>query len=371
MSLSFFLSCLTGDARPCLHRPQWRASLPPTLLASLEQHGWLRNEGRSDWYPCGGACSEFAQRRVLAEPLEGDRWQVECPTFECLDEVVAGTALEQLSAQGSALALWLRQHLQGSGPPQHFERTGLHGLGRVVWREQVREGVLVTGVTPPDLSLVLRELQDIAESWVVFVPQQRILPASLRGKHGARAPIQLAGLDDLLELQENRPVLRLPALNVREPVAPPYASEPVVAEVFETTGKRGLSRGDYTALVKRHATFDLFIDATAPGTKRGCSAAVRDAHGRSSRVNLSAREVAALSELVRARQPLRVGAFRSVKLQSLDKLIERARRKLEGKEQQGQWRFVHTLSGVEPSAKSFLFKPQEGLSFAIILPLLS
>jgi hypothetical protein len=358
-----------SDARPCLHRPSWREHLTPGELAVLERLGWLHNEGRADWYPCGGHCPEQSERRVLPEPLSGDRWQTECPAFECLDEVVAGKDLEQLSAQGATLALWLRERLRGSGPLQAFERPGLHGLGRVEWRGQTREGVLVTGVTPPDLPLVLRELQDVEERWFVFVPEQRRLPAKLRGQHGPRAAMQVVGLDEWLDLAEGNPALRLPMLEVREPAAPTYAAEPIVAEVFEATGKRGLSRGDYTVLIKQHATFDLFIDATAPGTKRGCSAAVRDAQGRSSRVNLSAREVAVLAELVRARGSLRVGAFRSVKLQSIDKLIERARRKLEGNEQQGQWRFVHTLSGVEPSAKSFLFKPQEGLSFAIILPL--
>jgi hypothetical protein len=68
---------------------------------------------------------------------------------------------------------------------------------------------------------------------------------------------------------------------------------------------------------------------------------------------------------------MRVGEFRTADARSLDKLLERARRKIEGEGRRGKWRFFHTLSGVEPSAKSFLFKPQEGLSFAVILPLAS
>jgi hypothetical protein len=368
LSFAFFLACLTGDARPCLHRPWWREHLTSVELTSLERHGWLRNEGRTDWYPCAGNCPELSRRRVLPDPLDDDRWQTECPAFECLDEVVTSPDLEQLSAQGTTLALWLRERLRGSGPLQAFERPGLHGLGHVEWNGQTREGVLVTGVTPPELPQVLRELQDITERWFVFVPEQRRLPVKLRGQHGPRAAVQVVGLDEWLEFAGGQPVLRLPVLEVREPAAPAYAAEPIVAEVFEATGKRGLSTAAYDALVGRRSSFDLFIDMTIPGTKRGGPVRVRDEQGQSTEVELAAREVAVLVELVQARKPMRMGEFRSVNVQSLDKMIERARRKIEGEGRRGNWRFFHTLSGVESSAKSFLFKPQEGLTFAVILP---
>jgi len=237
-----------------------------------------------------------------------------------------------------------------------------------VWSGQTREGVLVTGVTPPELPLVLRELQDITERWFAFVPEQQRLPVKLRSLHGPRAPVQVVGLDEWLEFAGGQPMLRLPVLEVREPAAPAYAAEPIVAEVIEATGKRGLSTAAYDALMGQRSSFDLFIDMTIPGTKRGGPVRVRDEQGQSTEVELAAREVAVLVELVRARKPMRVGEFRAVDVQSLDKLIERARRKIEGEGRRGKWRFFHTISGVDASSKSFVFKPQPGLMFAVIVP---
>jgi hypothetical protein len=258
------------------------------------------------------------------------------------------------------------------GAPGHFSAL----MDITARREgEDREAILAVGGAREGLPRLLEERSRLRIPTVVFVPSLAGLDGDLLARHPPGSLVVLVDLRELVAFEAGR-LVRIPAqsgpqrlLSVREPPGSPYGSEPIVAEVFEASGKRGLSAAELAALVARRETLDLFIDATAPGTKRGCSVSVRDGRGRSSDVDLSAREVAALAELVRARRPLRVGEFRSVTLQSLDKLIERARRKLEGNSRQGQWRFFHTLSGVDPSAKSFLFKPQEGLAFAVILPL--
>lgn len=368
MSLPFFLTCLVGHARPCLHRPGWREHLTPGELATLERLGWLRNEGRTDWYPCGGNCPEQSERRVLPDPLDDDRWQTECPAFECFDEVVAGPDLEQLSAQGAALALWLRERLHGSGPLQSFERPGLHGLGRVVWREQTREGVLVTGVTPPELPLVLRELQDITEHWFVFVPEQRRLPAKLRGQHGPRAAVQVVGLDEWLEFAEGQPVLRLPVLEVREPAAPAYAAEPIVAEVFEATGKRDLTASDRELVRQQEASFDLFLDLTRVVEGSRHPASKRTLSGARQTATLSRNEAEAAAELVCRKISLGRGTFRNTSAQAPHKLLEGIREALDERLGRFEWRAFHTKRGDTAAQKQWQFSPPETLRYAVLVP---
>ncbi|UQA57862.1 hypothetical protein [Polyangium aurulentum] len=121
--------------------------------------------------------------------------------------------------------------------------------------------------------------------------------------------------------------------------------------------------------MSQRSSFDLFIDMMAPGTKRGVSVSVRDAKGQPKVVDVAARAAAALVELVQLGKPLRVGQFQSVEVQNLDKIIETARRAIEGKGRRGSWRFFSTISGVDAAAKSFVFRPQPGATFAVIVPL--
>jgi hypothetical protein len=369
LSLDFFLASLTGKARPRLHRPRWRELLGAPELALLERCGWLHNDGSESWYPCGGACSESNTRFVHPEPTEDNLWRVVCPTFECLEEEVPPCELEVLAAESGVLARWLREHLRASGVPLRFERSGLHGLGRVPWQDAVREGVLVTGVAPPSLPPVLRELRDVASFSVVFVPEIQRLPAELRGAHNARSPVTLVGLDELLELRGGQLDLRRSTMGVREPPAPPYQASPVMARVHDASGQRELTRSAYDTLVSQRASFDLFLDQIQPGPGRDFLALSRDATGEAKEVRLSANELAVLIELVQAQRPLRLGEFKSVEVQALGRLIERARGKIEGKAGRGGWRLFKTLAGVEEGAQRYVFQPPAGFRFAVVVPL--
>lgn len=369
MSLAYLFSSLTGSERPCLHRPLWRDRLGADVADVLERSGWLRNEGRADWYPCAGDCADAEQRHVMPDLLPGNRLQVVCSSMQCLDDEIPVRDLEQLSVDLAALALWLRGRLQGTGTPLSFKQSGVHGLGRVPWDDELREGVLAAGLSVPRLELLLRDLAEAAPRSVVFVPQSRILPMELRAAHGARASTMVVSLDDLLEVHGAQLQFRPRAGHLREPAAPPYQAGPLVGHLFSSDGERDLTLSAYNALVSRRSSFDLFIDMMTPGTKRGVAVGVRDVNGQPKVVDVAARAAAALVELVQLGKPLRVGQFQSVEVQNLDKIIERARRELEGEGRRGDWRFFHTISGVDPSAKSFVFRPQPGATFAVIVPL--
>lgn len=369
MSPDFFLSSLTGKARPRLHRPRWRELLGAPELALLERCGWLHNDGSESWYPCGGTCPESNTRLVYPEPTEDNLWRVVCPTFECLDEEVPSCELEVLAAESGVLARWLREQLRASGVPLRFEQPGFHGLGRVPWQDAVREGVLITGVVPHKLPPVLRELREVAPFSVVFVPEIQQLSAELRGAHSARSSVTLVGLDELLELRGGQLDLRRSTMGVREPPAPPYQASPPMAQVHEANGQRELTRSAYDALVSQRASFDLFLDQSQPGPRRNFLALTRDATGAAKEVRLSAKEMAVLIELIRAPLGLKLAEFKSVDVRAPDRLIERARSKIEGRAGRGGWRLFKTLAGVEEGTQRYAFQPPAGFRFAAIVPL--
>jgi hypothetical protein len=371
---------LIQQAAPCLHRKRWREQLGEELASMLEKQGFFENQGRAEWYPCGGFCGGQNQRRVLDTPEPEGGWAAVCGDDEqsCADLVLSSEDLEMQAISPTALASWLREALGARGTTTRFgQRKGVEGLGSLLWEGEEREALLALGCGRAGLRQLLQERERLRARSVVFIPSLAVLDGELQARYAPGSQVEVVDLRHLVSVEAGRLVL-VPArsgprrvLEVREPAGAQYATEPIVAEVCESTGKRGLSAAAYEALVGQRSSFDLFIDMTTPGTKRGGPVRVRDEQGQSTEVELAAREVAVLVELVQARRPMRVGEFRTADARSLDKLLERARRKIEGEGRRGKWRFFHTLSGVEPSAKSFLFKPQEGLSFAVILPLAS
>ncbi|RYE93891.1 MAG: hypothetical protein EOO75_03365 [Myxococcales bacterium] len=402
MTWERFVAVIAASPRACWHRPRWQRELGAGLLAALQASGLLASRGRADWFPCGGACGGQSQRVVLDEPLGPDRWRAVCghEVAGCLDVSVGEDELTLLEASPEALRRWWRETLGATGPPVSFERLPqARGLGRVAHDGEPREAFLVPGVAGGGLAAVLEACERARLLASVFVPSFVGVDASLRARHAPGAPVSLEALADLVSLADGRLALRPPrpaptgTLTAREPTAPPYAapspyaappvptsapavatsapavltSAPAVARRLDASGQRALSLGEYEALVARRQDLDLFIDLTAPGAGRGCRAWVRRDGGPGADVDLPAGEAAALVELIEARRALRVGEFRRVQVSAIGKLVERARRRVEGERRPGTWRFFQTISGVDPAAKSYVFRPAAGLTWAAVV----
>ena len=368
-----FLSVIAATPRACRHRPLWHRSLGPELLAALSARGLLAGQGRADWFPCDGACGGQSTRTVLDEPLDDGSWLAICghEIAGCDDMPVSDDDLTLLTADPDALGLWLRESLGATGRPVVGSLPGAHGLGQVIREGELRDAFLVVGTLDDCLRRLLDERARARTPSVVFVPTLDAVDTTLAAHHAPGSLVTLESLLDLVSVVAGRLVLAPPrstppVLPVREPVAAPYAV--VVATRLDATGSHPLTTAGYEELIAQRASFDLLLDATAPGRKRGCVAHVR-LDGVLTTVDVPASEAAVLIELIGARRPLRRREIRSVQVQHLDKLIERARRCLEGEKTRGQWRFLQTLSGTTPADKSYVFRPQPGLSFAAIVPL--
>jgi hypothetical protein len=124
------------------------------------------------------------------------------------------------------------------------------------------------------------------------------------------------------------------------------------------------------ALVARAAELDLFIDTTITVDGGGHRGVRRDDRGVAEEAALTKHEAAALVELISTRKALRAGDFASVGVNAIDKVVERARSKVDVKQGRYKWRAIHTLAADTPEAKRWQFNPPSEMRFAITFPAL-
>src|SRR5690606_42151746 len=84
---------------------------------------------------------------------------------------------------------------------------------------------------------------------------------------------------------------------------------------------------------------------------------------------LTHNEAQAIIELVRTGRPLRAGEFDSLNLNNMDRLVERARKKLDVRLGRYAWRAIHTLTGDSPEANRWQFRPDQLTRWAVLAPL--
>lgn len=371
------LTMLTHHAAPCLHRKRWLEQLGEGLVSVLERHGLLENKGQAESYPCGGFCGGKNQRRVLDTPEPDGTWAVVCGDDEqsCVDLMLSSADLELQAISPTALASWLREALRARGTALRFaQHKGVEGLGSLIWEGEEREAIMALGCGRAGLRQLLQDLERLRARSVVFVPSLVVLDGEWQARFAPGSAVEVVDLRKLVAVEAGRLVL-VPArsgpqrmLPVREPAGVPYAAEPIVAEVFESTGKRGLSAAACLQLVEQRATFDLFLDLTRVVEGSRHLASKREASGEVMEASLSRHEAEAAAELIRRRLPLGQGEFETISVQAPRKLIERMRQVLDVRQGRYEWRAIHTIRGDTAETRRWHFKPPATLKFAVLVP---
>jgi hypothetical protein len=209
---------------------------------------------------------------------------------------------------------------------------------------------------------------------VVFVPSLAVLDGEWQARFAPGSAVEVVDLRKLVAIEAGRLVL-VPArsgpqrvLPVREPAGAPYAAEPIVAELFEVTGKRELTAKECALIRQQEASFELFLDLTCvvegsrhPASKRMLSGARKTA-------TLSRIEAEAAAELVQRKESLGKGDFKSTSAQEPRKLLEGIREALDERLGRFRWRAFHTNRGDTPEQKRWQFKPPETLKYAVLVP---
>jgi hypothetical protein len=258
----------------------------------------------------------------------------------------------------------LRQALGVSGPVEQAD-AGFPET-RLVGRLANREVYLALAPGIPGFEAWLAERRCA----YVLVPVGKWLSSTTKDRFAAGNATELVILDETLDLVDG-------AFVVKRPIASEYpprdsgvrliaSAESVVCVVHDNDGRRELTAGQYRDLLESVDEYDLFLDMTTVTTGGGYRGRRRDLDGAATDVVLTRNEAAVVVELAAAGRALRPGEFKSVTASHVDKLIERARRKIDVQLGRYQWRAIHTIKGSVPEAKTFMFQAASELRWGVV-----
>lgn len=131
-----------------------------------------------------------------------------------------------------------------------------------------------------------------------------------------------------------------------------------------------LTRQEYLDVVYSLENIDLFIDMTSTMRAGRYKAGHKSQNGTYVKTGLTYNEAIALVELIKNEGT----AMLPKKISSLDvlhpeKIIERARRRVDVKLSRYEWMCFHTMRYGNPDKKRYMFKPPPGYRYIVILPL--
>lgn len=349
---------------PTLHVPDWHARIGPALTASLVRAGVLVAGEPASWFPCGGPWGDGCPRRVIENRgCASHPFVAVCGRDDgsCVEVLLRADERKVLTFSLDGLVRQLRRMLGvGGAVERDVGFPDARGLGERAGRPVF----LALSPALPGFDAWLAARGDA----VVLVPVARRVATALRDRFAPGQRVELVTLRDILRVEDHALIGALPEriLQVREPAGAPYGARPPVCVVIDHEGQRALSAHEYRSLVARAGELDLFLDTTITvdgGAHRGLR---RDDAGAVDETALTKYEAAAIVELISTRRALRAGDFATVGVNAVDKVVERARSKIDVKQGRYKWRAIHTLAADTPEAKRWHFNPPDRLRFAVV-----
>jgi hypothetical protein len=195
---------------------------------------------------------------------------------------------------------------------------------------------------------------------------------SLSDLHGPGDRVELLFLEDALKNQNGAIRLdlteSLPS-TVREIASPYYSPDRPFCRLIDQNGDRPITKSEYRASKNNADDRDLFIDTTTTIDAGRHPAGRRDLKGTYEETALTPNEARLLIALISTRKSMSLNELRSLGPDHPDKVIERARRKVDVKRSRYSWRAIHTLrSDSMPESKQYSFNPPVKITFAVLLP---
>jgi hypothetical protein len=350
---------------PTMLASQWRERVGVEVTPLLVRLGVLVEKEPPPSHPCGGPWGDGCPRRVVenhgctSHPFVAvcGRGDGSCP------EILLGAEdRETLALSVDGVVRVVRRAL-GIGGEIERDDAGFPDARRI----GERGGRAVFLVLSPAFAGFEAWLAARGDA-LVLVPFGVGLATAVRDRFGVGQRVELVLLRDVLRLESGVIVGALPdpVLALREPPGVPYGSRSPTCFVIDNDGRRALDAAQYRALVARARELDLFLDTTVTvdgGAHRGVR---RDDAGGVEEAALTKHEAAAIVELISARKALRAGDFATVAVNAVDKVVERARSKIDVKQGRYKWRAIHTLAADTPTAKRWQFNPPSEMRFAIV-----
>jgi hypothetical protein len=352
---------------PTMLASQWRGRIGAELTTSLVRLGVLVEKAPLPSHPCGGPWSDGCPRRVVENHGSTSQpFVAVCGRGDgsCREILLSAEDRETFALSVDGVVRVVRRAL-GIGGAIERDDAGFPDARRLGERAG-RSVFLALSPAFPGFEAWLAARGDA----LVLVPFGVGLATAVRDRFGVGQRVELVLLRDVLRLETGVMVGALPEpiLSIREPAGAPYGSRSPTCIVIDNDGRRALDAAEYRALVARARELDLFLDMTITvdgGAHRGLR---RDDDGAVQEAGLTKHEAAAIVELISTRKALRAGDFGSLSLNAIDKVVERARSKIDVKQGRYKWRAIHTLAADTPEAKRWQFNPPPHLRFAVASP---
>jgi hypothetical protein len=364
--LEEFLALVEQAKSPTLHVPDWHARIGAELTVVLARLGVLVAAEPATWFACGGPWGDGCPRRVVDNRgCASHPFVAVCGRDDggCVEVLLRADEREVLTLSLDGLVRQLRRSLGVGGA---VERDAGFPDTRRIGERAGRPVFLALSPALPGFDAWLAARGDA----LVLAPVGRGVPSALRDRFASGQRVELVTLRDVLRVDADALVGTIPVriLQVREPAGAPYGTRPTVCVVIDHDGQRTLTADEYRALVARARDLDLFVDTTVTvdgGAHRGLR---RDDDGGVDETPLTKHEAAAIVELISTRKALRAGDFATVAVNAVDKVVERARSKIDVKQGRYKWRAIHTLAADTPEAKRWQFNPPPELQYAVVYP---
>ncbi len=351
-----------------------RQRLGDELFGALVAERVLQPADPASWYPCPGGGHD-CPREVITDVGDAEYPHVAVPssTACCLPVRLTDADIEQHSTSVPDFVRVLRSELSLSGDYSLNDTVfpNTHRIGQQRVGSSSRDVLLSTNPSYGGFDVFLRSLKQNPQGSLVLAPlRTRWIPAGLEALFAPDDRVQLAYLEDMLEVRDSR--LRRVGLasgcSMAAEQQPRYTPAPKtpVCVLHDERGERSLGQAEYEAVLEQFSSFDLIIDMTQVGQFGSYRAGRRTQDGAFEPVSLSRNHARALAELITRAKPLRGAELRTLDVSRPNKIIEQARRKLDIRRDRYEWTALHTLRGDTPSEKQFIFRPPVGFRYAVI-----
>lgn len=349
-----------------------------TFLA-LCRAGWL-DECAPRYVPCPER-GRFCPRRVFrVDGREGYDYvarpelHFEGHSLCCQPTFHTAESLHSHAFNLAGLTRWLREHTgaRGRADRDRVHTPGVHHIG---WQGE-RQVLYCNDPTHTQLRYELLRRSHRRELTTILFAARGDSGAEFFADELDRKTVGWSYLVDMLRVVDGEVVV------LAQPKQPPDESDVfprTIAKVLSHDGLGVVEHAEYAEIVEERDSYDLLVDALAPGSAHRCYR--RELDGTPlERTTLSSDETALLLELVRTKGPLRLRDFQcrarfkcEDDLASFQKVVERVRRKvdlpLDPGSRRGEYRAIKTRLREAPEDKWFHWAPPAHFRLSIILPL--
>ena len=368
-----FLRALQGGELPSDLHSELRQRIGEPAFEALIAEGVLVRGDRATTYPCPGGGSE-CPRDVVENPGDPDFPFVAVPPGPelcCPSVRLTEADLETKRTSRPDLIKLISRLFDIEGPANTTTEVFRHAhrLGRSRWGGVEREVLLCTNLNGSEAVGHLAARQAMRQPTLVLAhARTRYTSHEAESRFRRGGVVEVLFLEDCLAIEEGRVILREPvATGVAEPMATYDIAQEPFCVLIDKDGRREIDEATYRDLTSRMTSYDLFIDLLSTVSAGRYRSGHTDEEGVFVETSLTQQQAwgragreAPAHASRRARRPERLRRY---------KQVESARRAVDLKLGHSKWRSTELITHGDRASKEFLFKPPDGLRFAVLRPM--